>query len=188
HRQNLRGVLFPGASLLAALRRVVLDDVSERSLFQNACCGVANIEKHLVQSPVLDVAFDQRAELLGVTKWRESPVHEANDLGKVDFRRRPAQPIAALGAANTLHHARVFHFEQDELEELLRQAFVVGYIADTNGSLVVAPGQPHHRLQSVETLPGDFHRRTSIGFYSISIMSLGVVDYFRERRSRRTGD
>ncbi len=106
---------------------------------------------------MFDIVFDKVAQLFGIAKWRQCPVHEANDLGQVNFRRRTTESIAAFGAADTFQHAGVFQFEQDEFKKLLRQTFVIRDVADANRAFVITPGKPHHGLQSVESFLRNFH-------------------------------
>jgi hypothetical protein len=77
----------------------------------------------------------------------------------MDLSRLAAQPVTAFGAPCALDHAGVLQFEQDEFQEFFRQRFFISDVTDTNGALVMMPGQHHHGLKRVETLLGDFHWR-----------------------------
>ena len=86
HGQYFRRIFFVSCDATSQpLRGGVLNDVSQGSVLQNLCRRVANVQKHLVQGPVLDIVLDQVAQLLGVAKGRQGPVNQADDLGKVDF-------------------------------------------------------------------------------------------------------
>ena len=59
-------------------------------MFQNLGCGVAHCEEDLIERAVFVIPIDQRAQLVGISKWSQRTVNQANDLTQMDLRGRPA--------------------------------------------------------------------------------------------------
>ncbi len=131
----------------------------ESGVVEDTGGGVAHVEENLVQGAVRKIAIDQFAELLGVSEGGERAVNQADDLAEMDVGGGAAKLVSALCATNAFHHAGVLEFEEDEFEELFREDFLVGNVADLDGALVMMAGEHHHGLEGVESLWGDFHRR-----------------------------
>src|SRR5205823_13625731 len=109
---------YAGFSLFSApsLSWRWVDNVCDGCALENFCRGIANVKKNLVERPVLRVAINQAAQLIGIAEWRQLPVNQADDLPEMNLRRRPAQLISALGPPRAFHHADVVKFGQDQLE------------------------------------------------------------------------
>jgi hypothetical protein len=54
-------------------------------VLQNAGSGIAHIEEYLVEPAVLSIAVNQGAQLLGVAKWGEWTVNQADDFAEMNF-------------------------------------------------------------------------------------------------------
>ena len=122
---------------------------------------------------MVGIAIDQSAQLIGIPKGRQRPVNQTDDFAQADLRRRPAQPISALGAAHAFHDARVFQFQQNQFQKFFRQIFFVGNVANPDRTLGIAPGQHHHRLQRIQPFLGNLHRR----LLRLSLLSLiGIIE------------
>src|SRR5580704_7454412 len=106
---------------------------------------------------MLQITIDQTAELLGIAKRSQGTVNQPNDLAEANFRGWAAQLVPALGAAYAFHDAGVFQLQQNQFQEFLGKDFLIGNIADADGSLIVVAGQHHHGLQRIKPLLGDFH-------------------------------
>ena len=64
---------------------------------------------------MVGIGSDQTAQLVGVAKGRERPVHQANDFGELDLLGCSPQTVAAFGAANAFHDARVLQLEEESI-------------------------------------------------------------------------
>ena len=68
---------------------------------------------------------------------RQRPVHHPDHVGEGDLRRRPGQPVAALGAPLGVHDAASAQLQQDALQELRRDLLRPG---DLLGGHRTGPG------------------------------------------------
>src|ERR1700722_2110149 len=147
-------------SLLLLFRRALAfrrawgtgDQIRERSVVEDVGCGVAHIEKDLVERAVREVAVDEHTQLLGVGERRQGAIDEAHYLAQTNLSRIATQLVATLGSAHAFHHAGVFEFEQDQFQELLWKIFFIGNFTNLDGTLMVMPRQHHHGLEGVESL------------------------------------
>src|SRR5579859_1743119 len=162
HWENAGGflLLIPGTpGRFAGAGAVPNDQVGQSRVIEDAGCGVAYVEKDLVESAVGQIAVNQFAQLLGIAERRERTVNQADDLAKMDVGWISSQLVTALGPADALNHAGVFEFEQDKLEEFFRERLFIGDVANLDGALIVVTSQHHHGLQGVESFLRDLHRQ-----------------------------
>src|SRR5438132_2618772 len=87
HRQDPNVRLFLAALLPTGWRRTY--DIGERSAFEDLGSRVADVEKHLVERPVLGVAVDQDAQLFRIAKRRQRAINQPDDFAEIDLGRSP---------------------------------------------------------------------------------------------------
>src|ERR1022692_573089 len=150
-------LLVGGPLAFCGTRGSAGNQVRQRSVFENLGSRVAHIEKHLIKRAVGQIAVDQRAKLLSISKGRHRTINQTHDLTQPDLARIAAQLVAAFSPSHALDHACVLQFEEDQLKEFFRKILFVGDFADLDGALTVMPGEHHHGLERVESLLRDFH-------------------------------
>src|SRR5262245_35187937 len=81
----------------------------------------------------------------------ERSVQRADDLADADLVGGAAQLVAAAGPLAAVDEAAVLEGEEDVLEELLRDRFLLGKVADEHGSAAmgVVLCKRNHRFQAV---------------------------------------
>jgi hypothetical protein len=84
------------------------------------------------------------------------PSNKGDDFAELDILRSSHERVAAADAAFAGENAGVAQREQDLLEELERDAFLLGEFLDGPGARAM-PGDGRQRAQSVFSLFGDTH-------------------------------
>src|SRR3954447_10033109 len=132
-------------------------DVGERHLLgdrpQARAHGDPHLRERLGRGPVRDVLRPLPAHR------RERPLDGADHVGDRDLRRRPVQPVAALGAALAAHETGVAQVAEDVLEELERDALRPGDRVALRRPVAVGGRELHGGADGVVDLGGDAHRR-----------------------------
>src|SRR5271167_2088461 len=99
HGEDAGRIFLLALAALAGARATVDDQIRESRVVEDTRCRVSDVEKHLVQGAVRQIAVDQFTQLLGVAEGRQRTVNQANDLAEMDVGRFAAQLVAALGPA-----------------------------------------------------------------------------------------
>lgn len=90
-------------------------------MVQDACGGVANVEKNLEKRAMLHVFSNARPQRFGVLERRQRAVDAADHFTKKNLRGGALQQISAARATKAIDDARAFQIEQDALEKFFRQ-------------------------------------------------------------------
>src|SRR6478752_3266459 len=77
----------------------------------------------------------------------ERAVERAHDFSDADLVRGSTELIAAVGALAALHEAPMLQREEDVLEKLLRDGFLLGEIADQDWAVALFFGEEDHGLE-----------------------------------------
>src|SRR5947208_13950443 len=75
-------------ALAAGRFRALPHNVSQRSVLENLCCGIPNIQEHLVKRAVLSIAVNQAAKLFRVAEKRQWALDQADNLAQTNLPRR----------------------------------------------------------------------------------------------------
>ena len=70
-----------------------------------------------------------------------------------------------------LHEAAVLQSEQDVLEKLLRNGFLLGEVADEDGSMALFAREQDHCLETVLPFPGK-HRKSTNSTMTVDYLSI----------------
>jgi len=99
---------------------------------------------------MVGIGDNQASELIRISKGREWPVNQTNDLAEFDLRWRAPQPVPALRTPDALHNASVLEFQQNQFKKLLRQVAIQGDVPDFDSLISVSAAKGHYRLQRIK--------------------------------------
>src|SRR5439155_7066314 len=105
---------------------------------------------------------------------RERAVECANDFADADLIGCTPELITAARPLPALDQAPVLQGEQDIFEELLGNGFLLGEIADENGTTPVLARKQNHRLEAVLAFPRQ-HRKVDKVYKVSRLLSNGSV-------------
>ena len=100
----------------------------------------------------------------------------ADDVGEADLRRRPAEPVAAVGAALARDELGAAQLEQDVLEEVERDLLRGRELLALDRLPRRRRGELRKRAQRIVDLGRDPHARDSLGSRTASVGEPGRAD------------
>src|SRR5258708_11401673 len=99
---------------------------------------------------MVGIGDNQASELIRISKGREWPVNQTNDLAEFDLRWRAPQPVPALRTPDALHNASVLEFQQNQFKKLLRQVAIQGDVPDFDSLISVSAAKSHYCFQRIK--------------------------------------
>ena len=138
-----------------------LDDVGEHVAIEDSRDGIAHVEHQHSQTAVRLVGAG--AAFVGrhahARDRRERAVDEADDVAEADFFERLREKVAAGLAAFRVDVARAFELVENLFEELHRQPFLLGDLADfqQRSPEFLRDAEVDHRTKRIFTAFGKFH-------------------------------
>ena len=124
----------------------------ERRPVENPRGFVADLLKHTTNRAILfgDAFLTRRVRgLADARDERERTVERADDVANADLVRWATELVAAVRSFAAVDEAAMLQRDQNILEELLRDRFLFGKVADEHRSASVLACEQDHRLESV---------------------------------------
>ncbi|EGE58047.1 hypothetical protein RHECNPAF_35000101 [Rhizobium etli CNPAF512] len=131
------------------------DELFEGHIVENGGDRVPNIghrTPHLTGFRIGAVVAGLIGRAAGAADRRQRPVERADDMADADFGGRPREGITAAGSFFRTQNADIAQFQEDRIEEFLRNIVAGGNVVDEGSLARRQPRQIDQRLQAVFSL------------------------------------